>query len=394
MSEYQPSRKAQWAVYIIVFAVSTAIAVVLFEIMMQQSRQGTVAMRVTTGAYGIFDDALGVRYEPDSSSSYAYLDSTGRVLECLPSISKTNADGYRGLDTQADYQAAAQRLLVSGDSFSHWNIDGKTIVDYTKTELNERGLSAALLNVAGGTFGLEHMVVHLADALETPGVETPNLIAIQFIRDDITRDWWYLDTVEDSKGRPRARLSDSVACLAADSGCGSDEYLIDARATQSWCESRKGKTEPDAISTDLVATYDDLRGFFVYLRRALARLGLVERQSVIPRVVDIAATDTNRIQRAIDVIKASGATVLLIYLPTSGEIAPQQVYSFNATENAVLAFYEQALGVNVIYPSDYDAFAGIETFAVSPFDSHPSIELQQGYGRYLAALFAEALDAP
>lgn len=394
MSEYKPSKKALWVVYIVVFTVSAAVAVVLFEIVMQQSRQGTVAMRVTTGTYGVFDEAVGVRYEPGSSASYAYLDSTGRVLECLPTISKTNLDGYRGLDTRADYQAAAQRILVSGDSFSHWNNDGKTIVDYTKAELNARGHSAALLNVAGGTFGLEHMVVHLADALETPGVEAPELIAIQFIRDDITRGWWYLDSVEDSKGRLRARLSDSVACLAADSGCGSDEYLIDARATQSWCESRKGQDDTDAISADLVATYDDLRGFFVYLPRALARLGLVERQSAIPRVVDIAATDTSRIQRAIDVIKASGAKVLFVYLPTSGEIAPQQVYTFNDTENAVLRFYEEALGVRVIYPSDYAAFEGIDSYAVSPFDSHPSKELQRGYGRYLAALFAEALDAP
>ena len=99
------------------------------------------------------------------SSSYAYIDSTGRVLECLPTISKTNVDGFRGLDTRADYEAAAQRVLVGGDSFSQWHVDGKTIVDYTKSELNVRAYSAALLTVAGGTFGLEHMVAHLADAL-------------------------------------------------------------------------------------------------------------------------------------------------------------------------------------------------------------------------------------
>ncbi|MEM6808036.1 MAG: hypothetical protein AAF574_02275 [Pseudomonadota bacterium] len=165
MSECLPSKRAQWAVYMLVLVVSTAIAVVLFELMMQQSRQGTVAMRVTIGTYGVFDDTVGVGYAPGSSSSYAYLDSTGRVLECLPTISKTNVDGFRGLDTRADYEAAAQRVLVGGDSFSQWHVDGKTIVDYTKSELNVRAYSAALLTVAGGTFGLEHMVAHLADAL-------------------------------------------------------------------------------------------------------------------------------------------------------------------------------------------------------------------------------------
>lgn len=394
MNDNNTSKLAQFIVYAIVTVGSAAIAVVLFEIMMQQSRQGTVAMRVATGTYGVFDETVGVRYEPGSSSSYAYLDSKGRVLECLPNISRTNADGFRGLDTRADYASATQRVLVTGDSFSHWNIDGKTLVDYTADALNAGGRSAALLNVAGGTFGLEHMVVHIADALETPGIETPDLIAIQFIRDDITRGWWYLDSIEDDQGRLRARLGAEVGCLAADKACGSDEYLIDERATQEWCESRKGTGVVDEISEDLVATYDDLRGFFVYVPRALARLGLVERRSVIPRVTDMTATNTTRVRRAIDVIRKSGAPVLFVYLPTSGEIAPQQVHDFNEGERAVLRYYEEALGVSVTYPASYAAFAGIDDYAVSPFDSHPSSALQQGYGRYLAGLFAAVLEAP
>ncbi|MDJ0712150.1 MAG: hypothetical protein QNJ14_17295 [Woeseiaceae bacterium] len=372
---------------------SVFVAFVLFEWMMQMARQGTVAMRVTPAPYGVFDEDLGVRYEPGTSISYAYLDSKGRVLECMPEISRTNPDGFRGLDTQRDYQEAEQRVLVSGDSFSHWNIAGYTLVDYTKAELEEQGHAASLLNVAGGTFGLEHMVVHLAAAIEEVDAPTPDLVAIQFIRDDITRGWWHLDTIEDDRGRPRARLGRSVECLAPDSNCGSDEYLIEQRATQEWCESQKGSGTVDAVGADLAETYRNIRGFFVYVPRAFARLGIIDRQStsVIPRVVSIEKIDTDRILRAIESIKASGARIVFVYLPTSEEILSRQIYTFDEHENAVLRFYEKHLGVPVAFPSDYSAFDGVSELAVSPFDSHPSAELQRAYGRYLADRFSTEL---
>ena len=379
-----------WAVLV---AGSIFIALVLFELMMQRAREGTVAMRVAPSSYGVFDEGLGVSYEPGTTISYAYLDSKGRVLECLPEISRTNEDGFRGRDRMRDYQEAEQRLLVTGDSFSHWNIDGFTLVDYTKAQLIEHGFSASLINVAGGTFGLEHMVVHLAATIEAAGDLKPDLVAIQFIRDDITRGWWYLDTVEDHRGMPRARLGRSVECLAPDSNCGSDEYLIETRATQQWCQSLKGSGTIDEVAADLAETYREIRGFFVYVPRAFARLGIVDRQStsVIPRVVSIEQTDTSRILRAIESIKASGARIAFVYLPTSEEILSRQVYTFNETENAVLRFYEQHLGVRVTYPTDYSAFDGVGELAVSPVDSHPSAELQRAYGRYLAAIFSGAM---
>ncbi len=372
---------------------SVFVAFVLFEFMMKLLRQDTVAMRVTPSSYGVFDEELGVRYEPGTSISYAYLDSKGRVLECMPDISKTNSDGFRGLDTMRYYRDAEQRILVSGDSFSHWNIAELTIVDHTKAALNEQGYTASLINVAGGTFGLEHMVVHLAAAIEEAGELEPDLVAIQFIRDDITRGWWYLDTRTDDDGRPRARLGRSVECLAPDSDCGSDEYLIEPRATQAWCEGLKGSGIVDDVGADLADTYRDIRGIFVYVPRAFARLGIIDRQStgVIPRVVTIEDTYTDRILSAIESIKASGARIAFVYLPTSEEILSRKIYSFDENEGAVLRFYEEQLGVPVIYPTDYSAFDGISKLAVSPFDSHPSAELQRAYGVYLARIFSDTL---
>lgn len=270
---------AQLAVWAALVIGSVLVALVLFELMMQHLRQHTVAMRVAPASYGVFDERLGVRYLPGTTISYAYLDSKGRVLECLPEISRTNADGFRGLDTSQDYLAAERRILVTGDSFSHWNNAGLTLADYTKSELNREGYAASLLNVVGGTFSLEHMVVHLAAAIEDANGIRPDLVAIQFIRDDITRGWWFLDTITDGAGRPRARLGASRECLAPDSGCGSDEYLVDERVTQEWCASRKGEATADEVSADLLDAYRSIRGFFVYVPRALARLGLIDPQS-------------------------------------------------------------------------------------------------------------------
>ncbi len=350
-------------------------------------------MRVTAAPYGVFDQRLGVRYEPNSAISFVYLDSKGRVLDCLANISVTNSDGFRGRDGLKDYVEARQRIIVSGDSFSHWNIDGFTLVDYTRSELEREGFESSLLNVAGGTFGLEHMVVHIAEAIEEVGEFAPDLVAVQFIRDDITRDWWYLDTIVDANGRERARLGHSVGCLSPDSDCGSDEYLIDNKATQEWCISRLADGEIDEVSRSLVKTYRDIRGFFVYVPKALARLGMIDRQStsVIPRVLSAESIDSSRLQPAIQSIQASGARVVFVYLPTVEEIRSGQIYAFDDNEKAVLKFYEDLLGASVIYPADFSAFDGITEFSISPVDGHPSMELQRGYGRHLARIFADAL---
>jgi hypothetical protein len=393
MSRGKHSILVQAITWLVVVGGSVAIALILFEVMMQKLRQDEVAMRVAPYSYGVLDKNLGVRYEPDTSISFAYLDAKGRVLECLNDVSVTNADGFRGLDKKQDYLAATQRIIVSGDSFSHWNNDGRTLVDYTKAELNQQGFDASLLNVAGGTFGLEHMVVHIAAAIDETGPYAPDLVAIQFIKDDITRGWWYLDTVSDGDGRLRARLGSSLECLAPDSGCGSDEYLIEKEATQEWCLNLKGTGTVDDVSRDLVSVYRDIRGFFVYVRKAFARLGMIDSQatSVIPRVVSIEDADTSRIRRAIEAIKASGAKIVFVYLPTEAEIRSRKSYSFDDNEKAILRFYEDALGVPVVYPEDFSAFDGITEFTISPADSHPSVQLQRGYGRYLAPLFGDAL---
>ena len=379
--------------WILVTSGSILVALVLFELMMQQTRKGAVAMRVAPASYGQVDDVLGIRYLPNTSVSYAYLDATGRVLECLPDISVTNSDGFRGLDTKPDYRTADHRVIVTGDSFSHWNNSGMTIVDHTKAQLNELVPDASLINVAGGTFGLEHMVVHAAAAIDEMGASRPQLVAIQFIKDDITRDWWYRKTMQDANGQSRARLAGSLECLATDSGCGSDEYLIEPRATQQWCEAQKGKESSDDISADLVASYKEIRGFFVYVRRVLARVGLIDRSatSVIPRVESVDASNTDRISRAIQRIRDSGADIALVYLPTVEEIKSGQIYEFTEIEHAVLRFYEERLGVPTIYPADYSAFDGVTNFTVSPFDRHPSIDLQRAYGKYLAPIFSNAL---
>lgn len=383
----------QALIWLVVVGGSVVIALILFEVMMQQFRQDEVAMRVAPDSYGVLDEYLGVRYEPGSSISFAYLDAKGRVLECLNDVSVTNVDGFRGLDKKQEYREATQRIIVTGDSFSHWNNDGLTLVDYTKAQLNQQGFDASLVNVAGGTFGLEHMVVHIAAAIDETGPYAPDLVAIQFIKDDITRNWWYLDTIADGSGRPRARLGRSLECLAPDSGCGSDEYLIEKEATLEWCLSRKGTGTVDDVSRELVGVYRDIRGFFVYVRKAFARLGMIDSQatSVIPRVDSIEDTDTSRILRAIEAIKASGAKIVFVYLPTEVEIRSRTIYSFDDNEKAILRFYEEALGVPVDYPEDFSAFDGITEFAISPADSHPSVPLQRGYGRYLAPILAEEL---
>ena len=347
---------------------------------------------VVPETYGVFDDDLGVRYPPNSSHSQSYIARSG-VKECLANISITNADGFRGHDTLADYESAEKTIVVTGDSFSHWNNEGMTVPDYTKRELIEYGHDVSVLNVAGGAFGLKHMVVHAA---ETAQAVKPDLIIIQFITVDITRDWWFLETFGLSATNSRARIARTIEGLDPASSDGDDAYVVDNAATHSWCLGMKGTDEMDVVSSRALRMRDafvrDVPLLFFWdrvMKRALG-FGVYPDIGNLPRITSPADLEDERTARAFAVLTSLDIPILFVHLPTADEILAEAV-PLRRIQRTILRFFEENLSLERIPPTDFSAFAGITNFGVSPYEGHPSAEVQAAYGLYVAELVSPAL---
>jgi len=349
--------------------------------------------RVSDSVYGELDGNLGVKYKPDSAVSYAYVDTSGKVHDCIKNLSVTNSSGFRGLDTTDDYINAPFRIVVSGDSFSHWNNEGKTIVDFMKLELQRSNIQASAINVAGGGFGIQQMLVSAASAVSEFGKRTPNLIVIQFIRDDITRAWWYSQSVKDDSGYTRARIARTTECLSVGSRCGADQYIVNPRATNDWCQSQLLRPDHNEVSESISRQYSDIVGLnFTNTRRLLTEFtGLAfDRGAILPRITTIHDIKDDRFEKALATLRRTGAKILFIYLPIESEIRAKRV-SLSVLESEAISYYQTAINAPAIMPSDYSSFDHVKNFAVSKFDRHPSLELQRAYGNYVSKIVLKQL---
>ncbi len=367
----------------------TIAAAFIYEVFMQMYYHQPV-IRVSSNSYGIYDKTLGVKYEPLSSISFAYLNKKGEVLDCIKNLSVTNKDGFRGIDTIADFREAKLKVLVSGASFSHWNNEGKTIVDYTKQNLQEVIPSVSVLNVAGGTFSLSHMIVNISQTIQNKAINKPDIVVIQFSRSDLSRGWWYADALKDEHGYTRSRIAKSPRCLKLNSNCGTDEYLINPKATYEWCVGQKGKKNVDVVGENLIAQYNDIKGFnFIYLPRLLSNYYSFKNTKNIPVVTFPKDIDASKLETATDFFKKSDIKILFILLPNENEIKNKKVTLPKYTKR-LINFYESKLQSKVIMPSHFSDFDGIDRFAVSKADRHPSVEAQKAYGKYIANIILNA----
>lgn len=260
-----------------------------------------------------------------------------------------------------------------------------TVVDHVRQSLQARGHAASVLNVAGGTFGLQHMLVHVADQIDRLS-RPPDAVVLQFIGDDITRGWWHVRTERDAAGHVRPRIAATPACLPVDSGCGADEYLVVPRATQAWCRAQLAGAPQDEVNAAILAQYRDIAGWrFVHLRRLARQVGLpLHDHSVIPRLSSPDAVDWQRVDAALERIRRSQAKLFLVYLPLEAEIRNRRI-DLDPLQRMLLSRFEGRLSTKTLFPSDYSEFRGVSQFAVSGVDPHPPVPLQQAYGAWVGA---------
>jgi hypothetical protein len=350
------------------------------------SIQTAAILRLADSKYGQLDERLGVRYLPNTSLSFAYLID-GAVKECLPNISVTNADGFRGNDLLADFHNSKYKILFAGDSFSHWNNKGMTIPDFVKKELVQNDLDSSILNTAGGAFGLIHM---LANAAYFSEKLKPDSIVIAFVTDDIRRDWWVTGAIVDKDGRVRPRIAKRKEGLEIGNE-GQDEYIIDPRVNMAWCEKMKsGGIKNDEIIKSSYEFYhhQNERPLFFFWDRLIFKAtgkSIYKKQvGSIPQIQDIESVRSDKNYRnAVSILQDLKIPIHFVHLPRGRELKEKKV-SFNALETDILDMMVQDLSASLFFQHDFSDFPTDITWEVSPYDAHPSFDASAFYGKYLA----------
>ena len=147
-------------------------------------------------------------------------------------ISKSNADGLGGKTTIDEYKHRDSKVLVFGDSFTHWNQMGVTWPDLLEEQLSVRlGTPVGVLNYARGTYGVIQM---LELASEMAQEHNPDLIILAAVYDDFTRARWWRKEIE-WKGYKRWMLSSRKDSFL-DYRVTVDTTVVDERATREWYE--------------------------------------------------------------------------------------------------------------------------------------------------------------
>lgn len=291
----------------------------------------SLSYRVTPSVYVELDERHGERFKPNHDFWVSYVQD-GRVIWGSV-VSRSNRDGLGGRTTIAEYQRAPVKVLVFGDSFTHWNRDGVTWPDLLQENLGRAlGRGVAVLNYARGTYGVLQMLDLAADAASE---HRPDLVVVALIGNDLTRGrWWCKEIRRD--GITRWMLS-SRKDEFLDYRFAVDEILVHPAATPEWCRRRlaAGKEGSDPVLESANAQFRRIRDEVESVRRgfrpwALDRSYLLRRLTrghpfeaapmLIPQTgIDDFAQDARTVAN-FRRLEALGVPVLLVYLPTALEM--------------------------------------------------------------------------
>ena len=335
-------------------------------------------IRVSPATYGTFHEELGVNYLANTGSSNIYINKRGELLDCLKDISFTNKDGFRGNDTIENIKPSNINILTTGDSFSHFRINGLTIPDRVKKKFQS---NLSIVNVAGGTFGLKHMVKHLNYWTEKHKFD---FALVLFIGDDITRDWWF-KKVYKQNNFDRERIAKNIKCLDLDSNCGFDEKLINQKATHNLC--KMNEKERKNIINEIMSQYNLIKKSnlltekFFYLNHVIKNK-ILKTDSTIPKIKKFKQLDKVFFSENIEKLSKKVDKIIFIYLPTFNEIQKNSVF-LNETQIEIINYISNNTNVEVHFPNDFSIYNDVTNFFVSKADPHPSEELQEVYSKYI-----------
>jgi hypothetical protein len=378
---------------------SVLLSLVLAEIVVRVHRwTRPVSFHLVHAVYGQYDVQFGQRFRPNSRKILS-LVSNGRVVWCPGVVASANDDGLGGRSTLRDARKADYVIFTTGDSFSYWMRSALTVPDVVESLLRQRtGLKVVDLNFARGSYGVLQM---LTLAAEMYPVVKPDLIVVQLISDDLTRGrWWTREAVID--GRTRSQISPRPDGFD-DPRTTNDEDIVDARATEEWCQQQLVAPRPDGVVNDAAAyhraylrskgiAFDPFSltksyaidavwsGFFgkpFYSQTAF---------SLMPRVTASEFLADPGYHDAVQKLRKFGVPTVLVHLPNKAEIVTGRAFRGREAE-AIWTHLEKDLGTRVV------TLAAIEnrpapppTIDLQPNNAHPNLDGIRFYGEYVAAV--------
>jgi len=348
--------------------------------------------KVTPSVYVEHDPRYGERFKPDSELWVSYVVD-GR-LAWGSVISRSNRDGLGGRTTIDEYRRAPVKILVFGDSFTHWNQGGVTWPDLLQDDLR-RALrrDVAVLDYARGGYGLLQMLDLAADKATE---HRPDLVVIAAIGDDFTRSrWWSKEIRKD--GITRWMLSERPDDYS-DDRIAIDYMLVHPGATREWSLKRLAAGGgPDPVLAGVNAQFRKIRDEVEAVRRdfhpwALDRSYLVHRLThgypfavpvqTIPRIdFDDFAADA-KTRSNLRRLAATGIPLLLVYLPTAQEMAERECLAGRRTRH-LMESLERLAGTRFrLVQREYRGKVPAK-MDLLPYDAHPS---RQGLQLYAGAV--------
>ncbi|RZA00440.1 MAG: SGNH/GDSL hydrolase family protein [Sphingobacteriaceae bacterium] len=364
---------------------------------------------IVPSAHNIFDIKYGQTTKPNNDCFMTYVEN-GKVIGGITNFI-SNADGLDSKTTFADYNKADKKVLVFGDSFSHWNQEGATWSDLVQDKLNQNSTKkTAILNYATGAYGVLQMLDLAADKIEE---QKPDLIIIALINDDLSRMRWYTKELQDDQGVNRWMLSVKPGDWFNWKFSG-DYALVVPEATREWNKKQLASQDPnDAVlkkanalyarlkeSSDNVHQHVPLKQWdhsFLYNRLTTGTPYKIRASSGLPRM---GLTDFATDKRALDDaqrIKASGVPVMLVYLPLANEFKARKVIplheQFNGQHAKLLNSLEKMMD-DKLYHLEQEYKGTIDKkIDLIPVDTHPNRAGLELYADILAPLVQKELDA-
>ncbi|MFC3230492.1 SGNH/GDSL hydrolase family protein [Marinibaculum pumilum] len=347
-----------------------------------------------------YDEAFGYTYPPGRKLLIGSV-TDGRLTSC-DQIDTINARGNIG-PIRGDYDRAALKILLFGDSFPAFILDGETFPSKLQQVLQEKaGIDAHVVNFGRDGTGILQMFDLAAEMVPR---WKPDLVIFTFISDDLDRvRIWRVPTRID--GEPRLLVTDRPDSSPGLSNA-TDAFVLFPEASPEWCEKTlaAGGTAPELTALNArylrmrrdaqraTPNYLSLNHSFVASRilqgNAFARTspGGVWR---LPRVALDDYRDDPRFAADLARLREAGVPIVLIHLPIAPELVEGEAMLVG-NQAALWTSLEEALGRPAYRLADFIVPPLDEPFAMShqPTDHHPSPFGMQVYANSITRILAQ-----
>jgi hypothetical protein len=337
-------------------------------------------------------------YNPDEGFQYA--DRTnifgttiqdGKIISC-GTVGSINKDGSPGV-TEGDYDSAAVKIAIFGDSFTVTVDDKNTSWPNRLQELlqSKLGTSVHVLNLARDGTGI-------VQAFDVAAVSVdhyrPDLMIFAFNSSQVgAHRIWRMETVIDGEPRILTSLINTPNPDIKNRAITFDTMLMQPKMDAAWCAKFKDGGELDEVGKEVVSKYLRFRPErypLWTLRRSFLWHKIVHGNPFYEgaRAAKWNAetiTEDAKLKAAIAHLKLAGVPIILVHLPIAPEIKAGKEFQIEASAQIAAAISAMA-GKPIYGLLNYlPPMAEPDEMSMSATNTHPS---KLGIEMYAAAVTA------